>query len=92
MVIDGVLFAFGLSCSLQDDTPICLHDCVVVNGTSTSIIYIYLHGTAARVLTSGHPPETKTMASKSGHPPGTQKQIHTHTHTDPPLGGSMRVA
>ena len=32
--------------------------CLVVNGTSTSIIYIYLHGTAARVLTSGHPPGT----------------------------------
>ena len=41
---------------LQDETPEC-HDCLVVNGTSKFIIN-YLHGTAARVLTSGHPPET----------------------------------
>ena len=45
---------------LQDDTPVC-HDCLVVNGTSTFII-IYVHGTAARVLTSGHPPETRTKS------------------------------
>ena len=39
----------GLSCFL----------CLLVNGTSTSsIIYIHLHGTAAMVLTSGHPPGT----------------------------------
>ena len=43
-----------------------------VNGTSTSIIYIYFHGTAARVSTSGHLPETRPRVSKSGHPPGTQ--------------------
>ena len=57
---DGVSSVLGLSCSLQDDTPVCLHGCLVANGTSTSIIYIYFHGTAARVLTSGHPPETRT--------------------------------
>ena len=70
---DGVFSVLGLSCSLQDDTPVCLRDCLVVNGTSTSIIYIYLHGTAARVLTSGHPPETRSRVLTSGHPPGTQK-------------------
>ena len=37
---DGVLSALGLSCSLQDDTPICMHDCLVMNGTSKSIIYV----------------------------------------------------
>ena len=35
-------------------------------------IYIYLYGTAGRVSTSGHLPETRTRVSKSGHPPGTQ--------------------
>ena len=53
MVSDGVFSALGLSCSLQDDTPVCLHDYLVVDGTSTSIMYIYLHGTAARVSMSG---------------------------------------
>ena len=33
-----------------------------------------LHYTAARVLTSGHPPETRTRVLTSGHSPGTQKQ------------------
>ena len=37
---DGVSSALELSCLLQDDTPVCLHDCLVVNGTSTSIISI----------------------------------------------------
>ena len=46
----------------------CLHDCLVVNGTSTFIIN-YLHGTAARVLTSGHPPETRTRVLRYGHSP-----------------------
>ena len=58
-VSDGAFSVLGLSCSLQDDTPVCLHDCLVVNGTSTPIKYRYLHGTAARVLTSGHPPGTQ---------------------------------
>ena len=35
--------------------------------------HLYLHGTAARVLTSGHPPETRTRVLTSGHPPGTLK-------------------
>ena len=74
MVNDGVLSVLGLSYPLQDDTPVCLHGCLVVNGISTSIMYIYLHGKAARVLTSGHSPETRTRVLTSGHPPGTQKQ------------------
>ena len=45
------------------------HDCLVVNGTA-SLQQIYLHGTAARVLTSGHPPETKIRVSTYGHSPG----------------------
>ena len=52
---------------------ISLHDCLVVNGTSKSIINIYLQGTAARVLTSGHPPETRTRVLTSGHSPGPLK-------------------
>ena len=35
-----VLSALGLICSLQDDTPVCLHECLEVNGTSTFILYI----------------------------------------------------
>ena len=31
---------------------------------------MYLHGTAARVLTSGHPPETITRVLTYGHSPG----------------------
>ena len=69
---DGVSSVLGLSCSLHDDMPVCLYDCLVANGTSTSNIYIYLHGTAARVLTSGHPPETITKVLTPGRPPGTQ--------------------
>ena len=45
----------------------------MANKTSTSIIYIYIHGTAATVLSSGHPPETRSSVSKSGHSPGIQK-------------------
>ena len=37
---DGVSSVLGLSCSLQDDMPVCQHDCLVVNGTITSIISI----------------------------------------------------
>ena len=48
------------------------HDCLVVNGTSKLII-IYLYGTAARVLTSGHPPETITRVLTYGHSPGPLK-------------------
>ena len=36
--------------------------------------YIYLHGTAARVLTSGHPPETRNIVLTYGHSPGPLKQ------------------
>ena len=32
---------------------------------------MYLHGTATRVLTSGHPPETITEVLTYGHSPGT---------------------
>ena len=35
---------------------------------------MYLHGTAARVLTSGHPPETITRVLTYGHSPGSLKQ------------------
>ena len=36
--------------------------------------YIYLHGTAARVLTSGPPPETRKRVLTYGHSPGLLKQ------------------
>ena len=52
----------------QDETPVC-HDCSVVNGTSKFIINIS-YGTAARVLTSGHPPETIIRVLTYGHSPG----------------------
>ena len=56
----------------REEIPVC-HDCLVVNGTSKLII-IYLHGTAARVLTSGHPPETViTRMLTYGHSPGSLK-------------------
>ena len=58
---------------LQGEMPVC-HDCLVVNGTSKFII-IYLHGTAARVLTSGHPPETITRVLTYGHSPGSPEQV-----------------
>ena len=57
----GVLGSVVFLCwtiPLQDDTPVC-HDCLVVNGTSTFITNIC---TAAGVLTSGHPPETRTKS------------------------------
>ena len=68
----GISSVLGLCCSLQDDTPVCQHDCLVVNGTS-EFKNIYLHCTAARMLTSGQPPETRNRVLTSGHPPGTQK-------------------
>ena len=52
---------------------ISLHDCLMVNGTSKSMINIPSHGTAARVLTSGHPPETKLRVLTYGHSPGPLK-------------------
>ena len=55
-------------------TPAC-HDCLVVNGTSKLIINISSHGTAARVLTSGHPPETTIRVLTYGHSPGPLKQV-----------------
>ena len=58
---------------LQDDTPVC-HDCLVVNGTSKFIIN-NLHGTAARVLTSGHPPETIIRVLTYGHSLGPLNTI-----------------
>ena len=65
------MFVSGTS-PLQGVTPVC-HDCLVVNGTIKLIIN-NLHGTAARVLTSGHPPETITRVLTYGHSPGSLKQ------------------
>ena len=53
--------------------PVC-HDCLVVNEKRKFIINtLYLHGTAARVLTSGHPLETRTRVLTYGHSPGLLK-------------------
>ena len=65
MVLFGGSVVFVSWSSLQGGEPVC-HDCLVVNGTS-KLIKIYLHGTAARVLTSGHPPETITKVLTYGH-------------------------
>ena len=59
-------------------TPVC-HDCLVVNGTSQLIINIP-SGTAARVLTYGHPPETITKVLTYGHSPGHLKHVPLRYH------------
>ena len=59
-VLGSVVFVVW-TLPLQDDTPVC-HDYLVVNGTSTFVINTPSPGTAARVLTSGHPPETRTKS------------------------------
>ena len=56
-------------CWTSRTTPVC-HDCLVVNETSKFIINTFLHGTAARVLTSGHPSETKIKVLRMVTHPG----------------------
>ena len=69
MVLFGYSVVFvGRTSSLQGGEPVC-HDCLVLNGT-IKLVIIYLHGTAVRVLTSGHPPESTAKVLTFGHQPG----------------------
>ena len=69
-VSDGAFSVLGGS--LAHFRTIRLYVCLVVNGTSTFITNVP-SGTAARVLTSGHPPETITRVLTSGHSPEISK-------------------
>ena len=61
------------SVSLQDDTPVSW----LLGGEWNKYVfekYTLIHGTAARMVTSGHPPESKTKVLTYGHSPGPLKQ------------------
>ena len=69
---DSVVFV-GWTSPLQDDACMSL----LLGGEWNKQVYIkiYLHDTAARVLMSGHPPETITRVLTYGHSPGPLNTI-----------------